>query len=91
MRKLFYMGLEPYEGRYTLQLQQWNESVFRCNIKSQLKRPELGTLSDILCERHSGYDLLKKPDSNGLLVSFHNFCKLLNYKCSAFNYCGSVR
>lgn len=28
MRKLFYMGLEPYEGRYTLQLQQWNESVF---------------------------------------------------------------
>jgi hypothetical protein len=29
MRKLFYMGLEPYEGRYTLQLQQWNESVFR--------------------------------------------------------------
>jgi hypothetical protein len=28
MRKLFYMGLEPYEGRYTLQLQQWNEAVF---------------------------------------------------------------
>jgi hypothetical protein len=28
MRKLFYMGLEPYEGRYTLQLQDWNEAVF---------------------------------------------------------------
>ncbi len=28
MRKLYYMGLEPYEGRYTLQLQQWNEAVF---------------------------------------------------------------
>ena len=23
------MGLEPYEGRYTLQLQDWNESVFK--------------------------------------------------------------
>jgi hypothetical protein len=23
------MGLEPYEGRYTLQLQQWNEAVFQ--------------------------------------------------------------
>lgn len=29
MRKLWYMGLEPYEGRYTLQLQQWNEAVFK--------------------------------------------------------------
>lgn len=29
MRKLFYMGLEPYKARYTLQLTQWNESVFR--------------------------------------------------------------
>lgn len=28
MRKLFYMGLEPYEARYTLQLQEWNRSVF---------------------------------------------------------------
>ena len=27
--KLFYMGLEPYEGRYTLQLQDWNERVFK--------------------------------------------------------------
>jgi len=27
MRKLFYMGLEPYEGRYTLQLQDWSERV----------------------------------------------------------------
>ena len=26
MRKLFYMGLEPYEGRYTLQLQDWSEN-----------------------------------------------------------------
>ena len=29
MRKLFYMGLEPYEGRYTLQLQDWSESAFK--------------------------------------------------------------
>ena len=29
MRKLFYMGLEPYKARYTLQLQDWNEVVFR--------------------------------------------------------------
>jgi hypothetical protein len=29
MRKLFYMGLEPYEGRYTLQLQDWNTAVFQ--------------------------------------------------------------
>jgi len=28
MRKLFYMGLEPYKARYTLQLQDWNTSVF---------------------------------------------------------------
>jgi len=28
MRKLFYMGLEPYEGRYTLQLQDWNTKAF---------------------------------------------------------------
>ena len=29
MRKLFYMALEPYQGRYTLQLQDWNEAVFK--------------------------------------------------------------
>ena len=29
MRKLFYMGLEPYEGRYTLQLQDWSERAFK--------------------------------------------------------------
>ena len=28
MRKLYYMGLEPYKARYTLQLQEWNRSVF---------------------------------------------------------------
>ena len=28
-RKLFYMGLEPYEGRYTLQLQDWSERAFK--------------------------------------------------------------
>jgi hypothetical protein len=31
MRKLFYMGLESYEARYTLQLQEWNERVFKEN------------------------------------------------------------
>jgi glycosyltransferase involved in cell wall biosynthesis len=29
MAKLYYMGLEPYEGRYTLQLQQWSEAAFK--------------------------------------------------------------
>ena len=29
MRKLYYMGLESYEARYTLQLQEWNERVFQ--------------------------------------------------------------
>lgn len=29
MRKLYYMGLEAYEARYTLQLQDWNEHVFK--------------------------------------------------------------
>ena len=29
MAKLYYMGLEPYEGRYTLQLQQWSEAAFQ--------------------------------------------------------------
>jgi len=29
MRKLWYMGLEPYKARYTLQLQDWNEQVFK--------------------------------------------------------------
>ena len=28
MRKLYYMGLEPYKARYTLQLQEWNTRVF---------------------------------------------------------------
>ena len=28
MRKLFYIGLEPYKARYTLQLQDWNTAVF---------------------------------------------------------------
>ncbi|CAB4128357.1 hypothetical protein UFOVP112_23 [uncultured Caudovirales phage] len=29
MRKLWYMGLEPYKARYTLQLQEWNRAVFK--------------------------------------------------------------
>jgi hypothetical protein len=28
MRKLYYMGLEPYEGRYTLQLTEWSRRAF---------------------------------------------------------------
>ena len=28
MKRLFYMGLEPYEGRYTLQLTDWTKSVY---------------------------------------------------------------
>jgi hypothetical protein len=28
MRKLYYMGLEPYKARYTLQLQDWNTAAF---------------------------------------------------------------
>jgi len=29
MRKLYYMGLEPYEGRYTLQLTEWSRRAFQ--------------------------------------------------------------
>ena len=29
MRTLYYMGLEPYKARYTLQLQEWSERVFK--------------------------------------------------------------
>ena len=29
MRTLYYMGLEPYKARYTLQLTDWNETVFQ--------------------------------------------------------------
>lgn len=29
MRKLYYMGLEPYKDRYTLQLTDWNVEVFK--------------------------------------------------------------
>jgi len=29
MRKLYYMSLEPYKARYTLQLTDWNERVFK--------------------------------------------------------------
>ena len=29
MRKLYYMGLESYEARYTLQLTEWNRRVFQ--------------------------------------------------------------
>ena len=29
MRKLFYMGLDSYEARYTLQLTEWNRRVFK--------------------------------------------------------------
>jgi len=29
MRKLWYCGLEPYKSRYTLQLTDWNERVFK--------------------------------------------------------------
>lgn len=37
MRKLFYMGLESYQARYTLQLQDWNERVFNArNIDYQI-------------------------------------------------------
>ena len=27
--KIFYMGLEPYEGRYTLQLSVWTERAYK--------------------------------------------------------------
>ena len=32
MRKLYYMGLEPYKARYTLQLTEWNTNVFKKRI-----------------------------------------------------------
>jgi len=45
MRKLYYMGLEPYKARYTLQLQEWNRTVFvRRNINYTIVPGD--TLSD---------------------------------------------
>lgn len=45
MRKLWYCGLEPYKSRYTLQLQDWNETVFkRRKINYEIVRGE--TLSN---------------------------------------------
>lgn len=45
MRKLWYMGLEPYKARYTLQLQEWNRAVFeRRGINYEIVEGE--TLSD---------------------------------------------
>ena len=34
--KIFYMGLEPYEGRYTLQLTDWTERVYKTIRKNRL-------------------------------------------------------
>lgn len=37
MKTLYYMGLEPYKARYTLQLTEWNERVFkRRNLKYKI-------------------------------------------------------
>jgi hypothetical protein len=45
MRKLYYMGLEPYKARYTLQLTEWNTRVFESRgINYQIVGGE--TLSD---------------------------------------------
>jgi hypothetical protein len=45
MRKLYYMGLEPYKARYTLQLTEWNTRVFeKRGINYQIVGGE--TLSD---------------------------------------------
>lgn len=44
MDKLFYMGLESYPSRYTLQLQDWNERVFKKrNIEYEIISGELLT------------------------------------------------
>ena len=45
MKKLYYMGLEPYKARYTLQLTEWNTRVFESRgINYQIVGGE--TLSD---------------------------------------------
>ena len=45
MRRLFYMGLEKYQSRYTYQLEEWNRSVFeRRRINYHMIEGE--TLSD---------------------------------------------
>ena len=46
MRKLFYMGLEPYKARYTLQLQDWNEAVFKRRDIDYVLVPGLTLSSD---------------------------------------------
>ena len=45
MRKLFYMGLEPYEGRYTLQLEEWSRRAFKKRGLSWVSVP--GTTIDL--------------------------------------------
>ncbi len=39
MRKLFYMGLESYEARYTLQLTDWNLRVFERRVVNYVVVP----------------------------------------------------
>ena len=54
MRKLFYMGLERYEGRYTLQLQDMEEKI------SDMRR------SNGLAQKHH-YE--KYPDERYILTA----------------------
>ena len=77
MRKLFYMGLEPYEGRYTLQLQEWSERVFKKkNIDyvvvpgttiDNTKSISVGQVLDAVKEAIS-----KKPSRTAELVTYHH-------------------
>ena len=41
MRKLYYMGLESYKARYTLQLTEWNKRVFEKRVLDVVYVPGL--------------------------------------------------
>jgi hypothetical protein len=61
MNRLFYVGLEPYESRYTHQLQEWNQLVFNeRNIRYQIINGD--TLND------------SRAINTGSVLDTHNRC-----------------
>ena len=67
------MGLEPYEGRYTLQLQEWSERVFKKKNIDYV----IGQYVQPAVEQHGGYIKLEDFDMESGKVSV-----LLQGSCS---------
>ena len=65
--KIFYMGLEPYEGRYTLQLQDWTERAYKKRVATRCRvcGGQLLESSEIKKEMH---DKCNKDNSNMYLM-----------------------